>query len=40
VRYEFKKTLQEKLGLAVQVGFERAVTRLLTSLQNQMQSKG
>jgi serine protease SohB len=40
VRYEFKKTLQEKLGFAVQVGFERAVTRVLTSLQNQMQSKG
>lgn len=40
VSYEFKKTLQEKLGLAVQSGVEKAVTRTLTSMQKQLQSKG
>lgn len=40
VRYEFRKTLQEKLGLAVQKGAEGAVTRALTMLSRQQQSKG
>jgi len=40
VSYEYRKTLQERLGLAVQAGFERAATRLLTVFHNQMQSKG
>lgn len=40
VRYEYRKSLQERLGLAVQAGFERAATRLLTAVQNQMQTKG
>lgn len=40
VRYEYKKTLQEKLGIAVQQGAESAFTRLLTAANNRMQSKG
>lgn len=39
VRYEYKKTLQEKLGIAVQHGAESAFTRLLTAANNRMQSK-
>lgn len=40
VRYEYRKTLQEKLGFAIQAGFEKAATRALTVVQNQMQTKG
>jgi serine protease SohB len=40
VRYEHKKSLQEKLGLAVQKGAEGAFTRLLTLLNKQQQTKG
>lgn len=39
VRYEYKKSLQEKFGLALQAGFESAVTKVLTTLQKQMVSK-
>lgn len=39
VRYEFKKSLQEKLGLAVQHGAEGAFFKLLTGIQNRMISK-
>lgn len=39
VRYEYKKSLQEKLGIAVQRGVESAFTRLLTAANNRMQSK-
>jgi serine protease SohB len=28
------------MGFAAQAGFERAVTRVLTAVQNQMQTKG
>lgn len=40
VRYEFRKSLQEKLGLAVQKGTEGAMMRLFTLLQRQQQTKG
>lgn len=40
VRYEFRKTLQEKLGLAVQKGAEGAMIRLFTMLQRQHHTKG
>lgn len=40
VNYEFKKSLQEKLGIAVQVGIEKAATRFLTLLQAQTHTKG
>ena len=40
VGYEFKKTLQEKLGLAAQMGVEGAVTRFLTVLNQQTHLKG
>lgn len=40
VRYEYRKTLQEKLGFAIQAGFEKAATRALTVVQNKMQTKG
>ena len=39
VRYEYKKSLQEKFGLALQAGFESAVTKVLTALQKQYISK-
>lgn len=39
IRYELKKTLKDKLGLAVQAGIERAVTRTLTVLQKQYFTK-
>lgn len=39
VRYEYKKSLQEKLGIAVQAGVESAMTKLLTAANNRMQSK-
>lgn len=39
VRYEYKKTLQERFGLAIQAGFEKAVTRVLTAIQTQTVSK-
>ena len=39
VQYEYKKSLQEKLGFAAQAGFESAVTKLLTAANNRMQSK-
>lgn len=39
VRYEYKKSLQEKLGIAVQAGVESAFTRLLTAANNRLQSK-
>ena len=40
VSYEFKKSLQEKLGLAVQLGIEKAATRFLTVLNIQNHTKG
>lgn len=40
VNYEFKKSLQEKLGLAVQVGIEKAATRFLTLINAQTHTKG
>lgn len=40
VSYEFKKSLQEKLGIAVQMGIEKAATRFLTMLNAQTHSKG
>lgn len=39
VSYEFKKSLQEKLGLAVQLGIEKAATRFLTALNTQAHTK-
>lgn len=39
IRYELKKTLKDKLGLAIQAGVERAVTRTLTVLQKQYLTK-
>lgn len=39
VSYEFKKTLQEKLGFAVQMGIEKAATRFLTMLNTQTHTK-
>jgi serine protease SohB len=40
VSYEFKKSLQEKLGFAVQMGIEKAATRFLTIMQAQTHTKG
>ncbi|MCA6064017.1 protease SohB [Thalassolituus marinus] len=40
VRYEHRKTLQEKLGISLQKGIESAFTRILTVLSRQQQSKG
>ncbi len=40
VSYEFKKSLQEKLGIAVQLGIEKAATRFLTLLNAQTHTKG
>jgi serine protease SohB len=40
VSYEFKKSLQEKLGFAVQMGIEKAATRFLTVMQAQTHTKG
>jgi serine protease SohB len=40
VSYEFKKSLQEKLGFAVQVGIEKAATRFLTVMNAQTHTKG
>lgn len=40
VSYEFKKSFQEKLGLAVQVGVEKATTRFLTLINTQTHTKG
>lgn len=40
VSYEFKKSLQEKLGIAVQMGIEKAATRFLTLLNAQTHTKG
>lgn len=40
VRYEYKKSLKEKLGLAVQAGVESAVTKLMTAANERMHSKG
>jgi len=40
VSYEFKKSLQEKLGIAVQMGIEKAATRFLTLLHAQTHTKG
>ncbi len=39
VTYEFKKTLQEKLGFAVQMGIEKAATRFLTMINTQTHTK-
>ena len=39
VRYELRKTLQEKLGLSAQVAAENAFHRVLTSIQNKLVSK-
>ncbi len=39
VRYELRKTLQEKLGLSAQVAAENAFHRILTSIQNKLVSK-
>jgi len=40
VSFEFKKSLQEKLGLAVQMGIEKAATRFLTTVNAQTHFKG
>lgn len=40
VSYEFKKSLQEKLGFAVQMGIEKAATRFLTMVNAQAHTKG
>ena len=40
VSYEFKKSLQEKLGIAVQMGVEKAATRFLTVINAQAHTKG
>ncbi|MFT6450010.1 MAG: serine protease SohB [Oleispira sp.] len=40
VSYEFKKSLQEKLGFAVQMGIEKAATRFLTIMHAQTHTKG
>jgi serine protease SohB len=40
VNYEFKKSLQEKLGFAVQMGIEKAATRFLTIMEAQTHTKG
>ena len=40
VSYEFKKSLQEKLGFAVQMGVEKAATRFLTVINAQAHTKG
>jgi serine protease SohB len=40
VGYEFKKSLQEKLGFAVQMGIEKAATRFLTVVNAQAHTKG
>lgn len=40
VGYEFKKSLQEKLGIAVQMGIEKAATRFLTMVNTQTHTKG
>ncbi|SIT16351.1 inner membrane peptidase. Serine peptidase. MEROPS family S49 [Thalassolituus maritimus] len=40
VAYEYRRSFQERMGFAAQAGFERAVTRVLTAVQNQMQTKG
>lgn len=40
VSYEFKKSLQEKLGFAVQMGIEKAATRFLTMVNAQTHTKG
>lgn len=40
VSYEFKKSLQEKLGIAVQMGVEKAATRFLTVMNAQTHTKG
>jgi serine protease SohB len=40
VSYEFKKSLQEKLGIAVQIGIEKAATRFLTLINTQTHTKG
>ncbi|ASP39728.1 protease SohB [Bacterioplanes sanyensis] len=40
VKYEQRKTLQEKLGMAVQQGIERAAVRLMTVANRQTQTKG
>jgi serine protease SohB len=40
VSYEFKKSLQEKLGFAVQMGIEKAATRFLTIMNAQTHTKG
>ncbi|MFL0806586.1 MAG: protease SohB [Oceanobacter sp.] len=39
VRYELRKTLQEKLGLSAQLATENALYRVLTSIQNKLISK-
>jgi serine protease SohB len=39
VSYEFKKSLQEKLGLAVSMGIEKAATRFLTMVNAQTHTK-
>jgi serine protease SohB len=40
ISYEFKKSLQEKLGLAVSMGIEKAATRFLTMVNAQTHTKG
>ncbi|MEK9712593.1 MAG: protease SohB [Thalassolituus sp.] len=40
VRYEYRRSLQERIGIAAQAAFERAATKALTLVHNQMQSKG
>lgn len=40
VRYEYKRSLQERFGIAAQTALATAFTRVLTALQKQVQSKG
>jgi len=40
VRYEYRRSLQERIGLAAEAAFERAATKVLTAVNKQMQSKG
>lgn len=40
IRYEYKRSLQERFGIAAQTALATALTRVLTALQKQVQSKG
>lgn len=40
VRYEYKRSLQERFGIAAQTALATAFTRVLTAIQKQVQNKG